>query len=126
MKPYRSRASWSDTFSVTDETPRRRNWIRLNAAYDSVDSTRRIHVPILWFLADKDHNIPSEASAPRLRQAFDDAGNRDATLIVLTNTAHGFTSTPTGNNKDFGQQSHFAPGYWDTMERWLRVRGFTQ
>jgi dienelactone hydrolase len=126
MKPYRSRASWSDTFPVIDETPRGRNWIRLNAAYDSVDSVRRITVPILWFLADKDHNIPTEVSAPRLRQAFDAAGNRDATLVVLTNASHGFALTPTGNNKDFAKQSHFAPGYWGTMEQWLQTRGFTQ
>ena len=124
MKPYRSRDSWSDIFPVIDETPRGRNWIRLNSAYDSVDSVRKIHVPILWFLADNDHNVPTAISAPRLRQAFDDAGNHDATLIVLKNAAHGFLSTPTGNNKDFAKQSHFAPGYWDTMAQWLKARGF--
>ncbi len=124
MKPYRSRDSWPDIFPVIDETPRGRNWIRLNAAYDSVDSVRKIQVPILWFLADNDHNVPTAISAPRLRQAFDDAGDHDATLIVLKNAAHGFLSTPTGNNKDFAKQSHFAPGYWDTMEQWLKSRGF--
>ena len=126
MKPFRSHDSWSDIFPVIDETPRGRNWIRLNAACDSVDSVRKIHVPILWFLADNDHNVPTAISAPRLRQAFDDAGNHDATLIVLKNAAHGFLSTPTGNNKDFAKQSHFAPGYWDTMEQWLKARGFAQ
>src|SRR5439155_14782358 len=30
MKPYRSRDSWPDIFPVIDETPRGRNWIRLN------------------------------------------------------------------------------------------------
>ncbi len=124
MKPYRSRDSWSDIFPVIDETPRGRNWIRLNSAYDSVDSVRKIHVPILWFLADNDHNLPTAISAPRLCQAFDDAGNHDATLIVLKNAGHGFTSTPTGNNKDFAKQSHFAPGYWDMMAQWLKARGF--
>jgi dienelactone hydrolase len=126
MKPYRSRDSWSDIFPVIDETPRGRNWIRLNSAYDSVDSVRKIHVPILWFLADNDHNVPTAISAPRLRQAFDDAGNHDATLIVLKNAAHGFLSTSTGNNKDFAKQSHFAPGYWDTIAEWLKARGFTK
>jgi uncharacterized protein len=126
MKPYRSRHSWPDIFSVIDETPRGRNWIHLNAAYDSVDSVRKIHVPILWFLADNDHNVPTAISAPRLRQAFGDAGNHDATLIVLKNAAHGFLSTPTGNNKDFAKQSHFAAGYWDTMAQWLKAHGFTQ
>ncbi len=124
MKPYRSRDSWSDIFPVIDETPRGRNWIRLNSAYDSVDSVRKIHVPILWFLADNVHNLPTAISAPRLCQAFDDAGNHDATLIVLKNAGHGFTSTPTGNNKDFAKQSHFAPGYWDMMAQWLKARGF--
>jgi uncharacterized protein len=126
MKPYRSRDSWRDIFWVIDRTPRGRNWIRLSAAYDSVDSVRKIHVPILWFLADNDHNVPTAISAPRLRQAFGDAGNHDATLIVLKNAAHGFLSTRTGNNKDFAKQSHFAPGYWDTMEQWLKARGFAQ
>jgi hypothetical protein len=45
-------------------------------------------------------------------------------VIILLNAGHGFTSTPTGNNKEFAIQSHFASGYWDTMEHWLRVRGF--
>jgi len=124
MKPFRSHDSWSDIFPVIDETPRGRNWIRLNAACDSVDSVRKIHVPILWFLADNDHNVPTAISAPRLQQASDDAGNHDATLIVLKNAGHGFTSTPTGNNKDFAKQSHFAAGYWDTMEQWLKARCF--
>ena len=126
MSSYRSHPSWSDTFWVIDETPRGRNWIRLNAAYDPIDSIDRIHVPILWFLADKDHNVPTEVSAPRLRRAFDAAGNRDATVMILANAAHGFMSTPTGNNREFAIQSHFAPGYWDTMEQWLQARGFTR
>jgi dienelactone hydrolase len=126
MSPYRSRPSWSDVFWVIDETLRGQNWIRLNAAYDPIDSIYRIHVPILWFLADKDHNVPTEVSASRLRQAFSAAGNRDAMVIILANAGHGFLSTPTGNNNEFAEQSHYTPGYWNTMERWLRARGFTR
>jgi len=124
--PYRSHPSWSDVFWPIDETPRGRNWIRLNAAYDPIDSIYRIHVPILWFLGDKDHNVPTEVSAPRLRQAFEAAGNRDATVIILPNAGHAFLSSPTGNNKEFAKQSHFVPGYWDAMEQWLQARGFTR
>ena len=126
MSPYRSHPSWSDAFWVIDETPRGRNWIRLNATYDPIDSISRIQVPILWFLADKDHNVPTEISALRLRQAFDAAGTRDATVRILANASHGFMSTATGNNKEFAKQSHFAPGYWDTMDQWLQARGFAR
>jgi len=126
MSASRTRPSWSDVFWVIDETPRGRNWIRLNAAYDPIESIGRIHVPILWFLADKDHNVPTDVSASRLRRAFAAAGTRDATVKVLANAAHGFYSTPTGNNKEFATQSHFAPGYWDVMEHWLHARGFTR
>jgi len=126
MKPYRSRDSWPDNFPLIDERPRGQNWIRLNAAYDSVDSVRKIQVPVLWFLADNDHNVPTAISAQRLRGAFDDAHNRDATLIVLKNASHGFMSTPTGNNKDFARQGHFASGYWDTIAEWLKARGFAK
>jgi pimeloyl-ACP methyl ester carboxylesterase len=75
MKPYRSHDSWPDNFPVIDERPRGQNWIRLNAAYDSVDSVRKIHVPILWFLADNDHNVPTAISVPRL-------GARLSTMLV--------------------------------------------
>jgi dienelactone hydrolase len=126
MSPYRSHPSWSDVFWVIDETSRGRNWIRINAAYDPIDSISLIHVPILWFLADRDHNVPTELSASRLRQAFAAAGNRDAQVIVLPDASHGFMSTPTGNNREFAKQSHFAAGYWDTMAQWLQARGFTR
>ena len=46
--------------------------------------------------------------------------------MILADAGHGFLFTPTGNNKEFAKQSHFVPGYWDTMEQWLREHGFTR
>ena len=52
--------------------------------------------------------------------------NGDATVIVLADAGHGFMSTSSGNNQEFAKQSHFAPGYWDTMAQRLDARGFAR
>ena len=45
-------------------------------------------------------------------------------LVRLPDADHGFTATITGNNRDLGNATHMAPGYWDVMDAWLRERGF--
>lgn len=99
-----------------------RHWVRLNANYDATEALRSVHVPVLWFLADKDHNLPTDASAPRIQAALRASGNRDYQIVMIRDAGHGFTSTKTGNNSEFARQTHMAPGYWSTVASWLGKR----
>lgn len=101
-----------------------RPWVALNAHYRAADSLRRLRVPVLWFLADRDHNVPTEASARALSDALVEAKHPDYRIVRLPDAGHGFTATTTGNNRDLGNATHMAPGYWDVMDAWLRERGF--
>ena len=103
-----------------------RPWVAKNAAYLAADSLRRIRVPVLWFLGDLDHNVPTEASALALNAALANAKHPDYRIVRLPGTGHAFTATTTGNNRDLATDSHMVAGYWDVMDAWLRERGFTR
>lgn len=99
-------------------------WAGLNVGYDATVPLASVRVPVLWFLADLDHNVPSDASAIRLRAVAERSQHPNFQIKRLPRTGHGFTVTDTGNNNEFLMASHFVPGYFDSMERWLRERGF--
>ena len=103
-----------------------RTWTALNAGIDNAQALRALRIPVLWFLADEDHNVPADASEKRLRAAFSAAGNPDATIVRIAHAGHAFTATATGDNRDFATQTHMAAGYWESMAVWLRARGFSQ
>lgn len=100
-----------------------RSWVAKNAHYLATDSLRRTRVPLLWFLGELDHNVPTDASARALDAALEESGHPDYRIVRVPNAAHGFTATTTGNNRDFASATHMAPGYWDVMDAWLRARG---
>lgn len=97
-------------------------WARLNAGHEAEPTLRQVTCPVLWFLGDNDHNVPTVASERRLREIFAKAGNTDVAVKVLRNANHGFLESATGNNSEFPRLKRMAPGYWDTMERWLAER----
>jgi dienelactone hydrolase len=101
-------------------------WARSNGGYDATDSLRKTRVPVLWYLADLDHNVPSDASAKRLLAVAAESGHPDFQLKRLPRTGHGFIDSATGSNNEYHLATHFAAGYFDTMESWLRERGFVR
>jgi dienelactone hydrolase len=101
-----------------------RGWSALNAAFDPADTLARVKVPVLWFLGDLDHNVPSAESARLLDAARKASGNQDFTVVRLPDAGHAFLETTTGNGAEFPLLTHSAPGYWDKMESWLREHRF--
>ncbi|MDQ3039498.1 MAG: prolyl oligopeptidase family serine peptidase [Pseudomonadota bacterium] len=97
-------------------------WTARNLAYDATESLRKIQVPVLWFLGDMDHNVPTEASERALYAALHESGHPDYRVVRLPKTGHSFLASDTGNNADIAKQSHMVDGYWNVMEEWLRAR----
>lgn len=122
VRPYHSR-KWAEQVWPLDIPQDRwaKNWLTINGRYDSTVPLRTLRLPVLWFLAEHDHNLPAPISELRLREAL--AGNRDATIILLHGTGHGFLDLPSGNNNDFPKASRYVKGYWSAMERWLKTHG---
>ena len=96
-------------------------WAAMNAAYDPAATLAKVKVPMLWFLADMDHNVPSDASEQALIAARKASGNKDITVVRLADTGHSFVQSKTGNSGDFVNATKMAAGYFDKMESWLKA-----
>ena len=101
-------------------------WTARNHAYDATESLRKTQVPVLWFLGDLDHNVPTDASERALLAALRESGHPDYRIVRLPGTGHSFLQSDTGNNSEIAKQSHMVDGYWSEMEAWLRARGFVR
>ena len=103
-----------------------RPWSKLNASFDPTATLATVKVPVLWFLGDLDHNVPSAATAVRLEQARAASGNKDFSVVRLPDAGHSFLETKTGKGSEFPLLTHAAAAYWNEMEAWLRDRRFSQ
>lgn len=99
--------------------PEYRIKMRETGPIDPVESLRKITVPVLWFLADKDENVPYELSEPRIKLALEEAGNEDYEVITIKGVTHNFIL----QNEDGSLK--YVDGYWDKMADWLKKHGFT-
>jgi len=94
--------------------------LKKSGPIDPVDYLRNVSdIPVLWFLAEEDENVPYELSKPRLKDAMEESGNKDFELITIPGAKHSFlVYTPDGKMK-------YADGYWDKMISWLQNHGIT-
>jgi len=103
-----------------------RGWSVLNAGYDPAETLAKVTVPVLWFLGERDHNVPSADTARRLEAARQASGNQDFTVVRLPDAGHAFLETKTGNNNEFPVLTTASAGYWEKMEAWLREHHFSE
>ncbi len=96
-------------------------WLNHNLLYDSYDFLKKVKVPLLWIMAEKDWNVNSQKSYPRIIKALQIAGNKDYSVKIIPNSGHRGLIAETGYyNEAISWQ--YAPGFWDTMQTWLRKR----
>ncbi len=94
--------------------------LKKSGPIDPINYLRKVSdIPVLWFLAEKDENVPYELSKPRLKDALDEAGNKYFELITIPGANHSFlVYTSDGKMK-------YALGYWDKIISWLQNHGIT-
>jgi pimeloyl-ACP methyl ester carboxylesterase len=103
-----------------------RPWTAANSKYDPSATLAKVKAPVLWFLGELDHNVPSAATAKLLEVAKTASGNTDFTVVRIPNTGHSFLESSTGNNSEFVDKTSMAAGYWDKMEAWLAQHRFSK
>lgn len=100
-------------------------WLSKNLYVDSYDYLKQLKIPVYWQLAEKDWNVNSQKSYLRIMEALTLANNKDHTVFIIPNMGHGGIVAKTGlPNDEFSWQ--YAPGFWDTMETWLKNRKIAQ
>lgn len=74
---------------------------------DPADALTQVRVPVLAIFGELDVNVDTARSAPLYEQYLAEAGNDDATIVVVPDIGHDVIVTAE---------------YWDTLTDWLRLR----
>lgn len=86
-----------------------------NMQLEPADDAAHLDIPVLWFLAEKDQNVPYTASLAALQKAKD--ANTQLELITVQDSPHSFL-LPAANDK-----VRYTQNYWPVMSAWLQDRG---
>lgn len=115
-------ASWMElVFKPKSLNELQRVWTN-DFSFDPRPFAGRVHQPVLALFGGLDKSTPIE-SAANLANVI---ANREKLTIEFFPTAnHAFLEAKTGGNAEIAALSHFAPGMFASMHRWLRanVRG---
>lgn len=90
---------------------------QVDTRYDPVADLQRHPVPTLWFLAERDENVPYTASVAALHGA--DLPKNMLTVVSVANAPHSFLITEADGS------IHYTNDYWPRLSAWLQARGFT-
>lgn len=95
-----------------------RPWFRAFAAYDPAPTLRRLRIPVLALLGDKDVQIVAKQNEPALRAALADNGR--ASVVVLQGFNHMFQKAKTGAIGEYAQiEETVDPEALAAMGDWL-------
>jgi dienelactone hydrolase len=97
--------------------PRRGFPITRHFLFDPRPFAARVHQPVLALFGGLDKSTPVE-SAANLENAM--ISKEKLTIEFFPTANHAFLAAKTGGNSEIAALSHFAPGMFASMHRWLR------
>lgn len=94
-------------------------WSQRNHATTPVPALEAFDGPVLWFLAERDENVPLVATRVALERAFAAAPGDDHEIVVIEDAPHSFIlDGPDGTPR-------YTDAFFSTMAQWMAERGFT-
>lgn len=94
-------------------------WGRANWRYDPVPALDRVKAPVLAVFGGNDRNVDPAVNVPIMRAAFERAGNRDATILVVPGANHALNVLAKAD-VPYHRQTGFGNQGWPDVARWLR------
>ena len=95
-------------------------WFQFFLRHDPGQDWERVSVPVLAVFAEHDLQVDPELNRAALREAFERAGNEDATIATLERANHLFLESETGDALEYAElEMAFAPGFVDLITAWL-------
>ncbi len=88
-----------------------------NMQLEPAKDAGRLRIPVLWFLAEHDENVPYGASMKALDKAKQQ--NPDLVVVTIADAGHSFLV------RDANGNMQYTDGYWQVMARWLAEHGFS-
>jgi hypothetical protein len=95
-------------------------WSRRNHATTPLPAIRWFDGPVLWFLAERDENVPLVSTRAALERAFDAAPGNDHEIVIIKDAPHSYIlEGPDGKPR-------YADGFFSYMGDWMTEHGYTQ
>lgn len=100
-------------------SPRWWEWSQRNHAVTPIPSLKQFTGPVLWFLAERDENVPLVSTRAALNRAFSSAPGDDHEIVVIEDAPHSFfIETPEGTPR-------YAEGFFSYMREWMTEHGYS-
>ena len=95
-------------------------WFRFFLDYDPLPNLKTLQVPVLALYGQKDLQVPAKANLSLLKQALQDAGNKDADIRELTDLNHLFQHAYSGTPTEYAAiEETFSPDAMQIISDWL-------
>lgn len=94
-------------------------WAQRNMASTPIPSLARSDLPLIWFLAERDQNVPLVSTKAALERAFETSPSEDETIVIIRGAPHSFIV------KMGTENAVLAPEFFQGMASWLEERGFS-
>jgi len=98
-------------------------WFRYFLDHDPRPALRRLRVPVLAVIGDKDVQVLPKENLKAIEDALREGGNSDFTVKELPNLNHLFQTSKTGALSEYGQNEEtFAPAALNLVADWILQR----
>ena len=95
-------------------------WFRFFLDYDPLPNLKNLQVPVLALYGQKDLQVPAKLNLPLLKQALQDAGNKDADVRELPGLNHLFQHAYSGTPAEYAAiEETFSPDALQIISGWL-------
>ena len=95
-------------------------WFRYFLTYDPRPALRKVRVPVLALIGEKDVQVPPRENLKAITVALAEGGNKDYTVKELAGLNHLFQTCKTGSLAEYGQSEEtFAPSALKLIANWI-------
>lgn len=123
VEPYLSETWYLEAFGegLISERWSERWWeaAERNLAWSPEPALELFSGPVLWFLAERDENVPLVSTRAALERAFRTSPGSDQEIVVIDDVPHSFI-------RDSPEGPRYADGFFSRMGAWLAARGFAR
>jgi pimeloyl-ACP methyl ester carboxylesterase len=117
---------WRPLFGYAGTPPSRDSWYwrywRGMVAYDPLPTLRALRTPVLAIFGQFDTTVRPDVNAPLWEKALQEAGNRQATIVVLPRANHPLLEVERGELREIAEATRFPAALPSTILDWLRPR----
>jgi fermentation-respiration switch protein FrsA (DUF1100 family) len=97
--------------------------MRFFLTYEPSTALQKVHVPVLALNGSKDLQVPPKQNLAAIRQALQDAGNKDVTIRELPGLNHLFQTAGTGSPSEYATiEETMSPVALQTIADWINER----